>query len=37
MTDSKKTIALGADHAGFEYKNLIKSKLESEGFEVIDK
>ena len=36
MTDSKKTIALGADHAGFEYKNLIKNKLESEGFEVID-
>ena len=36
MTSHKKVIALGADHAGFEYKNLIKSKLESEGFDVID-
>jgi ribose 5-phosphate isomerase B len=36
MTRNKKLIALGADHAGFEYKNLIKSKLESEGFEVVD-
>jgi len=36
MTHPKKIIALGADHAGFEYKSLIKNKLESEGFEVID-
>ena len=26
MSVNKKTIALGADHAGFEYKNLIKNK-----------
>ncbi len=36
MTRSKKTIAIGADHAGFEYKSAIKTKLESEGYEVID-
>lgn len=36
MAQNKKTIALGADHAGFEYKTLIKSKLESEGYEVLD-
>ena len=36
MGHPKKIVALGADHAGFEYKNLIKTKLESEGFEVID-
>ena len=36
MTDAKKIIAIGADHAGFHYKNAIKSKLEAEGFEVID-
>ena len=36
MSQKKKTIALAADHAGFEYKNLVKNKLEAEGFEVID-
>ncbi len=29
-------IAIGADHAGFEYKNLIKNQLESEGYAVLD-
>jgi ribose 5-phosphate isomerase B len=36
MSLNKKTIALGADHAGFEYKNWIKQKLESEGYDVMD-
>ena len=36
MTSNTKTIALGADHAGFEYKNAIKHKLEAEGYNVID-
>lgn len=36
MTRKKKIIALGADHAGFEYKDLIKTKLESEGYNVLD-
>ncbi len=36
MSLNKKTIALGADHAGFEYKDLIKNELESEGYDVID-
>ena len=30
-------IAIGADHAGFEYKEAIKVYLENKGFEVIDK
>ena len=29
-------IYLGADHAGFEMKNVIKDHLESKGFEVTD-
>lgn len=29
-------IYLGADHAGFEMKNIIKDHLESKGFEVVD-
>ena len=36
MTSNTKTIAIGADHAGFEYKNAIKHKLEAEGYNVID-
>ena len=36
MTSNTKTIALGADHAGFEYKNAIKHKLEAEGYNIID-
>ena len=31
-----KTIVLGADHGGFELKNIIKSHLESNGYKVID-
>lgn len=31
-----KKIAIGADHAGFEYKNLISKYLVSKGFEVTD-
>ena len=31
-----KKIAIGADHAGFEYKNLIYNYLVSKGFEVAD-
>jgi len=31
-----KKIVLGADHGGFELKNMIKSHLESKGFETID-
>ncbi len=37
MSSNTKTIAIGADHAGFEYKNAIKIKLEAEGYLVIDK
>ncbi len=33
---SKRTIAIGGDHAGFLYKENIKSLLEKEGFVVID-
>jgi len=33
---SKRTIAIGGDHAGFLYKESIKSLLKKEGFEVID-
>ena len=33
---AKKIIALGADHAGFEYKEMVKNYLESEGHEVRD-
>ena len=36
MTSNTKKIAIGADHAGFEYKNAIINKLKAEGFEVID-
>lgn len=31
-----KTIVLGADHGGYELKNVIKSHLEGKGFNVID-
>lgn len=31
-----KTIVLGADHGGFELKNIIKSHLESKGYTTID-
>lgn len=30
-------VAIGADHAGFEYKELVKKALEAEGFQVTDK
>jgi ribose 5-phosphate isomerase B len=36
MISKNKTISLGADHAGFEYKNAIKNKLVAEGYDVID-
>lgn len=32
----KNTIAIGSDHAGFDLKEVIKSHLQSSGFEVID-
>jgi len=32
----KGTIALGADHAGFDYKETVKTHLESLGYEVLD-
>ena len=32
-----KTIYIGTDHAGFEYKESIKEMLEGEGYEVVDK
>jgi ribose 5-phosphate isomerase B len=32
----KKTIAIGGDHAGFEYKNEIINELKKKGLEVID-
>ena len=31
-----KIVAVGADHAGFEYKEILKSELESKGYEVKD-
>lgn len=30
-------VAIGSDHAGYEYKEMIKKYLEEKGFEVIDK
>ena len=33
---SKRRIAVGCDHAGFDYKEIIKKHLEKEGFEVKD-
>jgi ribose 5-phosphate isomerase B len=33
---SKKTIAIGADHAGFDYKNTIVDWLQQNNFEVLD-
>ena len=33
----KKTIAIGADHAGFTYKEMAKAWLIKEGYEVLDK
>jgi ribose 5-phosphate isomerase B len=32
----KAKLAIGADHAGFEYKEAIKKALESQGYEVKD-
>jgi ribose 5-phosphate isomerase B len=32
----KPTLAIGADHAGFEYKEAIKNALEAERFEITD-
>lgn len=31
-----KTIALGADHAGYQYKEQIRTYLESEGYSILD-
>jgi len=31
-----KKIALGSDHAGFEYKEILKAELEKQGFEIQD-
>lgn len=36
MNYNPQKIAVGADHAGFEHKNLIKTYLEQKGYEVID-
>jgi ribose 5-phosphate isomerase B len=33
---ANKPIAIGSDHAGFEYKELIKKWLEAEGYSVLD-
>ncbi|WP_029521207.1 ribose 5-phosphate isomerase B [Persephonella sp. IF05-L8] len=30
-------VAIGSDHAGFDYKEIVKEHLEEKGFEVIDK
>lgn len=30
-------VAIGSDHAGFDYKEIVKKHLEEKGFEVIDK
>jgi ribose 5-phosphate isomerase B len=35
--DLKKAVAIGADHAGFEYKALLSALLQQEGLEVTDK
>jgi ribose 5-phosphate isomerase B len=35
--DLKKPVAIGADHAGFEYKALLSALLQQEGLEVTDK
>jgi ribose 5-phosphate isomerase B len=32
----KATIALGCDHAGFDYKEMIKKHLQAEGYSVLD-
>ena len=34
--DSSKPIALGSDHAGFEYKNALSTWLKGKGYQVID-
>jgi ribose 5-phosphate isomerase B len=34
--DKSRPVAIGADHAGFEYKNLLTDLLKSKGFEVKD-
>lgn len=33
---SKPTVALAADHAGFELKNLLRDELKAQGYQVID-
>ena len=33
---NKKTIAIGADHAGYNYKKLIKQRLEKAGYTLLD-
>ena len=33
---SKPTVALAADHAGFELKNLLRDELKAEGYDVLD-
>lgn len=33
---SKKTVAIGSDHGGFSLKEVLKSDLQTEGYEVID-
>ena len=32
----KKTIAIGADHAGYEYKEIIKKRLDHAGYTILD-
>ena len=34
--DSSKPIAIGSDHAGFEYKNALSTWLKEKGYQVID-
>lgn len=33
---SKPTVALAADHAGFELKNLLRDELKAQGYEILD-
>jgi ribose 5-phosphate isomerase B len=33
---SKPTVALAADHAGFELKNLLRDELKSQGYDILD-
>lgn len=36
MTNTDKCIAIGSDHAGYEYKEAIKAHLEAQGVKIID-